>query len=266
MSIAKENYRMPFRHGVAVLIGTLFIVLMQKYMSSYFDSVAATALFSCIISITGEDISLGPVILKGLYRSLGVVMGGTCGFILLYVPSILLPLRREICLFLIPVSFIALVQWLTTGGSSVLTELIAKRKAKHCIIQLQIGFGLVYVGSWNSPQHGFDVAIGRTSGILVGSIAVLLGACIAFPSTSMHVSSDKLASTLKTAGGLLTALCKDRVSGVQMAPYDYRGRVFATLKAPDDHMVLLDKMDKDISRGTLIKISLSPSHVIMCMQ
>jgi hypothetical protein len=244
-----DIYRMPLRYGIAVLSGTLFIFVLQKYLETIFDPVAATALFSCIIAVTGEDISLGPVILKTIYRSIGVVIGGISGYLLLFFPRLLFPNDKEVCLFLVPLLFIVIVQWLTTGGWLNLTTRLEKNKANHCVIQLQVGFGLVYIGSWDSPDGGFDVAVGRMGGILAGGIAVLLGAYLAFPDTSIHVSSSKLSASLKTAGKLLVALCKDRVSGVEMAPYDYRGKVFASLKTPDDHMELIDTMDKNIARG-----------------
>lgn len=251
-----DSYRLPLRYGIAVLCGTLFIFVMQRYLDTVFDPVAATALFSCIIAVTGEDVSLGPVILKTVYRSIGVVIGGISGYLLLYIPMVLFPEDKEVCLFLVPLFFIVSVQWITTGGWRALTAHIEKNKGNHCVIQLQVGFGLVYVGSWDSPDGGFNVAFGRMGGILAGGVAVLVGAYFAFPDTSIHVSSSKLSASMKTAGKLLVALCKDRVSGVNMAPYDYRGKVFASLKTPDDHMTLIDTMDKNIARGVICSLCL----------
>ena len=70
------------RYTLAVLLGCVCVSVMASSFHTSFDKVASTSLFSCIISVTNEDESLGPVIKKGMNRFGGACVGGFCGMLM----------------------------------------------------------------------------------------------------------------------------------------------------------------------------------------
>lgn len=248
-SMTLDQKRMTLRYFLSVFLGTLGILILQQYFQSNFDSVAAVALYSCIIAVTGEDQSLGPVLSKSLFRFIGVFIGGIFGYLFLYIPTTLLPNTKVICLLLIPSLFCGTIQWISKGGIPKLSKLISNKKATHLLIQLQVAFGIVYVGSWDALDRGLLVAACRTCAIMYGCIALLLASLISYPQTSMNVSNMETAACLRNVGKLFVAICHDRIQCMEMNPYDHRGKVFATLKSPDDHMKLIDTIDSKVTRG-----------------
>lgn len=254
---------MILRHSIAIFFGTIAIYLMHTYFETNFDAVASVGLFSCICAVVGEDTSLGPVIYKSFYRSVGVCFGGICGYILLFIPILLFPDTKNICLIFVPTMFITLVQWISKGGNSYITKALKKHKAGHIIIQLQVAFGVVYVGSWDVPKNALGVAIFRTSAILVGCISLLLASLIAYPQTSLNAISFELATCLRTLGKLITTVTHDRACGVALAPYDHRGKVFDTALL-DDHIVMLDSVDSKLSRGTCALLFIHTMCLCLC--
>jgi hypothetical protein len=244
-----ETKRMTARYFLSVGFGSCGVLFLKKFWQSSFDSVAAVALFSCIIAVAGEDQSLGPVVAKAIQRVCGACLGGFLGYIMLNIPMNLPSEYRDACLVLIPSFFCGFVQWSTKGGIDKLSKFIKANKLTHLLIQLQVGFGVVYVGSWSALTNGLMVAICRTLAIVFGIFSLLLGSIIAFPQTSLQASSADLAISLKTLGKLIVALCHDRVTGIELPPFDHRGRIFATLKTPDEHMKLLDTIETKFARG-----------------
>ena len=244
-----DQKRMTLRYFLSIFFGTLGILFLKLYFQSYFDSVAAVALFSCIIAVVGEDQSLGPVLSKSLFRLIGVFIGGLLGYLFLYLPIVLFPNSKVECLLLIPAFFCGGIQWITKGGIPSLTKLIGKKKATHLLIQLQVAFGIVYVGSWDALNRGLLVAACRTFAIMYGCIALLLASLISYPQTSLNVSNIEIAICLRSVGKLFVAICHDRINCTEMNPYDHRGKVFSTLKSPDEHMKLIDTIDSKVTRG-----------------
>lgn len=246
-----DQKRMTLRYILSVFFGTFGILILKEYFKSSFDSVAAVALYSCIIAISGEDQSLGPVISKSLFRLIGVFIGGIFGYLFLYIPTTILPNAKIPCLLLIPSIFCGLIQWISKGGIPKLSKLISNKKASHLLIQLQVAFGIVYVGSWDALERGLLVAACRTCAIMYGCIVLLFASLISYPQTSMNVSNMEIATCLRSVGKLFVAICHDRIQCTEMNPYDHRGKVFATLQSPDDHMKLLDIIDSKITRGII---------------
>ena len=265
MGEREENRRIVARYALATLLATIGIFVLESYFKNSFDSVAAVGLFSCIIAVAGEDTSLGPVIYKSACRAVGACLGGICGYALLYIPLRVMSSNRKLALIIVPTTFVALVQWLTKGGSDWLTALVKKKKIGHLVIQLQVAFGAVFVGSWSAPEDALMVSAGRTLGILYGCVTLLFAAMVAFPQTSLHASCEQLSACLRASGGLLEALCRDRIEGRSMDPYDHSKRSFVT----DEHVTLLQKLDTKLTRG----IRLAPiialirpysSHYLSC--
>eukprot|EP00602_Paraphysomonas_sp_CaronLab_P000609 CAMPEP_0185022384 /NCGR_PEP_ID=MMETSP1103-20130426/5105_1 /TAXON_ID=36769 /ORGANISM="Paraphysomonas bandaiensis, Strain Caron Lab Isolate" /LENGTH=550 /DNA_ID=CAMNT_0027554431 /DNA_START=131 /DNA_END=1783 /DNA_ORIENTATION=+ len=238
---------------------------MHYHLSDKFDSVATVALFSCIIAVTGEDISLGPVIYKSIYRSLGVCLGGLCGFVLLCIPVYLLPNYKGECLLVIPTVFVAAVQWFTKGGSAYLTSLIKRRKAGHLVLQVQMAFGVIYLGSWEQPSNGLIKALWRTIAILIAAISLLLATLLALPQTSMHASAQDLSACLHSVGAWMDAVCRQRAIGETLPRYDHRGKVFGAMSTIDPHMEMLDSIDAKITRVVSLQpfLRMEPSWVPM---
>jgi hypothetical protein len=259
-SLSEDQKRMTLRYILSVFLGTLGILFLQSYFQSNYDSVASVALFGCIIAVTGEDQSLGPVISKSLFRILGVFIGGVLGYLFLYLPTNLFSNSKVECLLLIPAMFCGFIQWITKGGMPSLAKLIKTKKATHLLIQIQVAFGIVYVGSWDALDRGLLVAICRTCAILYGCVALLIASLVSYPKTSMNVCSVELASCLRSVGQLFVAICKDRVECIGLGPYDHRGKIFATLISPDDHMKIIETIDVKLTRGSILSIppSLSP--------
>ena len=249
MVLTKDTLRMPIRFSLAILLGMIGVLFLNSIAIIKNDNVAAVGLFSCIIAVAGEDISMGPIIHKALQRSIGVCIGGLCGYILLFIPAVLLPNAPEACLLVIPSTFSFIIQWLTKGGWEYGTAFLKKRKAGHMIIQLQIAFGVVYVGSWKSSTVQADTAVIRTLAILVGCFVLFLASLISFPQTSLQVSCAELAASLKSSGKLVVTVCSDKTHGISLQPYDHLGKVKEEIK-PDDHVKLLDSIDTKLLRGT----------------
>ena len=245
MGEKEENRRIVVRYALATLLATVGIYLLESYFRNSFDSVAAVGLFSCIIAVTGEDTSLGPVIYKSACRGAGACLGGICGYALLFIPLRVMSANRKLALIIVPTVFVAMVQWLTKGGSERLTVFVKNKKLGHLIIQLQVAFGAVFVGSWSAPEDALMLSAGRTVGILYGCVTLLFAAVVAFPQTSLHASCEQLSASLRASGGLLEALCRDRIEGRSMDPYDHSKREFVT----DEHVALLGKLDTMLARG-----------------
>jgi hypothetical protein len=251
-SLSEDQKRMTLRYVLGVFLGTLGILFLQSYFQSNYDSVASVALFSCIIAVTGEDQSLGPVISKSLFRILGVFIGGICGYIFLYLPTNLFSKSKIECLLLIPAIFCGFIQWITKGGMPSLTKLIKTKKATHLLIQIQVAFGIIYVGSWDALDRGFLIAACRTCAILYGCVALLIASLISYPQTSMHVCNIEIATCLRSVGKLFVAICNDRVECVGLGPYDHRGKIFAKMYSPDDHMKIIEAIDVKLARGLFL--------------
>ena len=246
LDIKALDIRTILRYCVATVLASITLFISSRFVD---DNVAAVGLFSTIIVVIGEDISLGPVIYKSLFRSSGVLIGGVSGLLLLYFPSKLFP--SDPCLIIIPIAFVGLVQILTKGGSSTITAFIKKKKASHLVIQLQIAFGVVYIGSWNNPQNGLKAGINRTVAILLGCTILLLTSFIIYPVTSLYASAEELCICLRTSSKLLHITCKDRCDGITLPPYNHKARIFGwdiTDIEPDPHMTLLDKLDAKLAR------------------
>lgn len=246
---SSDQRRMTCRYILSVFFGTFTIFLFQYLSSNYYDPIAAVAMYSSIIAVTGEDQSIGPVISKSLFRILGVLIGGIFGYLFLYLPTNLFPQQKVECLLILPAMFCGLIQWMTKGGVPSLTSLIKMKKATHLLIQIQVAFGIIYIGSWDALEHGFEVAICRTCAIMFGCIILLLASLISYPQTSMNVCNLEIALCLRSVGKLFVAICNDRVECVEMGPYDHRGKIFATLISPDDHMKMIDVIDTKLTRG-----------------
>lgn len=160
------------RYAIAVFLGSCTIYVLKTYWKAFvLDKVACVALFSCIISVTGEDESMGPVIYKLMFRSLGVLVGGLSGYLLLYFPTLLLPNYKGICLLVIPAVYITTIQYLAKWNP-FFSGVIKRYKAGHLLLQLQMAFGVIYVGSWDDRTHGFQVAITRICAVWVGSVSL----------------------------------------------------------------------------------------------
>ena len=250
MGLTIENRRIIARYSLATLLATVGIYILESYFTSSFDSVAAVGLFSCIIAVTGEDTSLGPVIYKSICRSVGALIGGMCGYGLLLVPMTILPSNRKVALILVPTLFVASIQWVTKGGSIRLTKFVKEKKIGHLIIQLQVAFGAVFVGSWNFPDDALMTSACRTLGILYGSASLFIAAVIAFPQTSMHACCETLTECLDTQGRLAEIICRDRIEGRIMDPYDHYKKNFIE----DEHASLLAKIETMLTRGKYILI------------
>ena len=223
---------------------------MQLYTT--FDGVASTAMFSAIVAVIGEDVSLGPVIYKAVFRSVGACIGGMCGFVMLYFPSSVFPNHKTACLLIIPAVFVSGVQYLVKGGNEYLTLLIKNNKANHLIIQLQAAFGVVYMGSWHTPDNAIVVASLRTFAIFCGCMILLFVSFLVLPDTSLHTSATEIDACLVAVGDLLIVACDDRKNGVHLPPYNHKGKVFGldvTAGPVDPHMKLLDLIDTKITRG-----------------
>lgn len=257
-SLSEDQKRMTLRYLLSVFLGTLGILFLQSYFQSNYDSVASVALFGCIIAVTGEDQSLGPVISKSLFRILGVSIGGIFGYLFLYLPTHLFQSSKVECLLIIPAIFCAWIQWLTKGGMPSLTKLIKAKKATHLLIQIQVAFGIVYVGSWDALDRGLLVALCRTCAILYGCLALLVASLISYPKTSMNVCCVEIATCFRSVGQLFLAICNDRVEGVGLGPYDHRGKVLATLTSPDDHMKIIEAIDAKLTRGIFLLLTAPP--------
>jgi hypothetical protein len=251
MVIKKDGMRMILRYGLAGLLASLSVFLMHEYWDSHFDNVASVVLFSSIIAITGEDVSLGPVLFKSIFRTVGVCIGGCSGFILLLFPTAVFPNSKTACLLVIPCVFVSTVQYICNGGSTYITALLKKNKAKYLTVQMQIGFGTVYFGSWDAPTDGLSIAIVRTGAIFLGVILLLISSLVVYPDTSLHASASELCVCLETCGQLLISSCKNRVGGVALPPYNHKARVFGwdVSEAPiDAHMKCLQTIDDKTAR------------------
>lgn len=254
-----QKYRMFFRYIIAVFLGCVSIYLMELYKSNNFDVVAAVVLFNCIIVVSGEDASIGPVVYKSFYRSCGVCFGGFCGYMLLYIPRFVLPNHKELCLFLIPSLYVGSIQYLTNDGSGLtwITQFIKRNKAKHFILQLQVSFGVIYVGSWNTAANEADfnefyLACYRTSAVLIGVLSLLLASIIAFPITSFHVVSNDVSTNLTSTGELFESLVHGRISGIKLTRFNHKSKAHQVMTQQDKHMNWLEKMESSRIHGQLI--------------
>jgi hypothetical protein len=252
MGKKEEQRRIITRYTLATLLATGGIFVLESFFSNGgFDSVAAVGLFSCIIAVTGEDTSLAPIIYKSICRSTGALIGGACGFLLLFIPMKLFPSNKKLALIIVPTIFVAFVQWLTQGGSVGLTKFVKEKKINHLVIQLQVAFGAVFVGSWNYPTgDALMTSVCRTAGILYGCVALLIAAVVAYPQTSLHASCASLAESLRAAGQLLETISRDRVEGRAMDPYNH-ARLPVVRTVEDEHATLLQKIETNLTRGEL---------------
>ena len=117
------------------------------------------------------------------------------------------------------------------------------------IIQLQIAFGVVYIGSWQDSSASPSVAIIRTLAILYGCLAIFLSSMIAIPLTSLNVSAMELSECLRSVGKLAVSVCNDKTHGVMLLPYDHRAKAQATAPTSDEHTKFMDAIDGKLNRG-----------------
>jgi hypothetical protein len=240
--------RMTLRHALAVMFGAVGIIAMHHLYPQGFDGVGAVGLFSTIMAVAAEDVSIGPIIHKSMMRSAGVCLGGLLGYICLYFPVVILTSAREACLVIILTAVVSLTQYATKGGWPRLSALIKQRKGGHMVIQFQIAFGTIFIGAWHGSEVSVMVAVTRTLAIVYGCMCLLAASLIALPQTSLMASCSELASCLRTGGKLAVTVCSDRTNGVLLEPYDHLAKGFSALKT-DDHMKLMDSIDIKLSRG-----------------
>lgn len=238
------------RYSIAVFLGSCTIYLLKTHWKAFvLDKVACVALFSCIISVTGEDESMGPVLYKLMFRSLGVLVGGLSGYLLLYFPTYLLPHHKGVCLLVIPVLYITMCQYLAKRNA-FFSGVIKRYKAGHLLLQLQMAFGVIYVGSWDDRTHGFQVAITRICAVWVGSVSLLIASLLVFPQTSLHLSVVELCECMQLTGKLVRLLCQLKTDGQVSVPYDYSMLTSPTTALPfDEQSQLLEKIETKLNRG-----------------
>lgn len=249
------------RYSIAVFLGSCTIYFLKTYWKAFvLDKVACVALFSCIISVTGEDESLGPVLYKLLFRSCGVLVGGLSGYLLLYFPTYLLPHHKGVCLLVIPVAYITIVQYFAKWNK-FFSGIIKRYKANHLLLQLQMAFGVIYVGSWDDRSHGFQVAVTRICAIWVGSVSLLVASLLVFPQTSLHLSVVELCECMHLTGKLVRLLCQNKIDGQVALSYDYSIHT-ATVAATafDEQSQLLDKIEIKLNRGKKINVIAFATH------
>jgi hypothetical protein len=249
MPLSIDCKRLILRHTLAVLLGTSAIVAMNAHISTSFDKIAAVSLFTAIVAVAGEDVSLGPVIHKAANRISGVCVGGFLGFVCLFFPALVFPDHKQVCLVVVPTLYVGLVQWATKGGWQRVSNTVKSRKGGHFVIQLQAAFGVVYIGSWDATEVEFIVAASRTVAITVGCVSLFLASLLAYPKTSLQVSGAELASVVKDYGVLGKTIFNGVAEGVQLQPMDHVSKHFdPAAKSTDPHVALLLKMDNALAR------------------
>jgi hypothetical protein len=240
--------RMTSRHFIAVSMAALGILVMHRVYPQGFDGVGSVGMFSTIMAVAAEDVSIGPIIHKSMMRTGGVCLGGLAGYIMLYFPVVLLPHAKSECLAIILPFFVFTVQYLTKGGWPRLTTFLKTNKGGHSIIQFQIAFGTIFIGAWYTDEMNIMVAIVRTLAIVYGCFCLLIAALVSFPQTSLHASCSELSHCIKTCGKLFVTVCSDRTKGVNLEPYDHVAKGFKAQKA-DDHIKLMDSIETKLARG-----------------
>jgi hypothetical protein len=240
--------RMIGRYALSVLLGNTAVVVLKNCFGRSFDSVAAIGLYSCIIAVAGEDVSLGPVVHKAINRSIGVLLGGFLGYVLLFFPIVLFPNHKGSCLLILPTLFVAFTQWSTKGGWEKVSSIVKSSKASHMIIQMQVAFGVVYIGAWDAIEAEIDVAILRTIAIVLGCIILIFSTFSVYPQTSMRTATTEVIGSLKASSELASVICSDCRSGIVLPPFDHISKIFLE-KSSDKHIKLLDTIDMKISRG-----------------
>jgi hypothetical protein len=238
---------MTMRHALAVVFGGIGMIAMHHLYPEGFDGIGAVSLFTAIIAVAPEDMSLGPIIHKSLFRVVGVCLGGLMGYILLFFPIVLVHHSREACLIVIITTYIFFAQYATRGGWSLVSSFVKDKRAAHMTLQFQLAFGAVFIGGWNSDQNSVLVSSIRTLSIVYGCVCVLLSSLITLPQTSLHASCSELASSLRAGGQLTVLVCSDRANGVRLDPYDHLARGFSSMK-PDGHIELMDTIDTKLAR------------------
>jgi hypothetical protein len=243
----EDCQRMALRHAFAVLLCGVGVVVMHKSYPAEFDGVGAVSLFTTVIAVAQEDVSLGPIIHKSVLRVIGVCMGGLLGFLLLYFPVVFLKDGREVCLVLLLTVYVFMAQYSTRGGWPKVAAYLKERKAAHMTLQFQLAFGTVFIGGWTADKNSVATCLIRTMAIVYGCFCVLLASLVTMPQTSLFASCTELAQSLRAGGKLAVMVCNDRTKGVLLEPYDHLARGFAALK-PDDHIALMDILDTKLTR------------------
>lgn len=261
MSITIDSWRMILRHFFSGLLVSTLIYIIQTSINTNFDNVAAVGLFSAVVVIIGEDVTLGPVIFKSIFRLFGVFLGGTIAYLLLlFTQNVLLSKSlKDISFFIFPCVYITIIQYLTKGGNEYITLLIKKNKGTHFLLQLQVGFGTVYFGYFNhirnndsNSLNSLYIALIRTFAIFTGCALLLIVSMLVLPQTSLYASAIELDICFKTSSELLITSCENRRNGTKLSPYNHKALVFGwnVNDIPiDSHTKCLKILDDKTSRS-----------------
>lgn len=244
--------RILLRYCLAVLLGGVCVAAFIVLSQYPFDAVAGTTLFAFMISVGNEDESLGPVIHKTLNRFCGACLGGICGYCFILLVLLFPSAFPYVSVIVFPLIFVTLVQ-AVAESTYVSNNYIEKYKLKHFVIQVQVGFGLVYMGhvlSGSSARRSdtFKVAVIRTCAQMAGVLCLLIASLLAYPETSTEATARCLSETLNVVGDLTQTMVKTRVEGHTLARYNHHQVLLGA--PPDAQISAFLSIEKKLKRAT----------------